>query len=160
MATRNKDASETGATPRPPLRVPKGGPTKPELKAFREALLQLRVSILRSSRKLADEALKGSGQDFSVDHMADHGTDNYDQDFSLALLEGETELFRDIQDALDKIDGRGELPFGLCETCAEHLDPPRADAPPSPWIPKGRLQAVPYARLCVPHQELEEQGQD
>jgi DnaK suppressor protein len=158
MTTRNPDAPENGASSGPALKLPKGGPTKAELKAFRDALLVLRLDILRSSRRLADEALKGSGQDFSVDHMADHGTDNYDQDFSLSLLEGETELYRDIQDALDKIDGRGELPFGLCEACAEELEAPRPSTP-TPWIPKGRLQAVPYARLCVPHQEQEEQGQ-
>lgn len=141
-------------------RVPKGGPTKADLRRFKEVLLRLRANILRSSQKLADEALKSSGQDFSVDHMADHGTDNFDQDFSLALLEGETELFRDIQDALDKIDGRADLPYGMCENCADEQPP---DGSPQrcatcPWIPNGRLEAVPYARLCVTQKEIEEEG--
>lgn len=131
------------------------------MKKLREALLVLRASILESSRKLADEALKGSGQDFSVDHMADHGTDNFEQDFSLSLLEGETELFREIQRAIDKIDGKGDLPYALCENCAD--EQPAEDSPERcgtcPWIPLGRLEAVPYARLCVVQQELEEEGQ-
>ncbi len=139
-------------------RWPKGGPTKAELRRYRDALLHLRARILQSSQKLADEALKSSGQDYSVDHMADHGTDNFDQDFSLALLEGESELYRDIMDALDKIDGRGELPYGLCEACADAQpvegSPDRC--PTCPWIAKGRLDAVPYARLCVVQKELEE----
>lgn len=146
-------------------RFPKGGPTKTELKGFRETLLGLRAGILRSSQNLADEVLKGSGQDFSVDHMADHGTDNFDQEFSLALLEGETEIIRDIDDALQKIDGKGELPYGACETCAEDEAPDEeggsADGANArwPWIVKGRLRAVPYARLCVGHKEREEEGQ-
>jgi len=160
----SRDENTPPSTPAKPRRkrprAPKGGPTKADLKRYREALLKLRANILHSSRKLADEALKSSGQDFSVDHMADHGTDNFDQDFSLALLEGETELFRDIQDALDKIDGRGDLPYGLCENCADEQPPPGSAARcgTCPWIAKGRLEAVPYARLCVVQKEIEEEG--
>jgi RNA polymerase-binding transcription factor DksA len=139
-------------------RIPKGGPTKPDLKRYKAILLQMREKLVRSSQNLADEALKASGQDFSVDHMADHGTDNFEQDFSLALLEGENELMRDIHDALEKIEGRGELPFGLCEGCADVLEERGPDAVPAPWIPKGRLDVLPYARLCVVHQEKQEGG--
>jgi RNA polymerase-binding transcription factor DksA len=138
-------------------KFPRGGPTKTEAKRFREMLVQMRNGILRSSKNLADEALKGSGQDFSVDHMADHGTDNFEQDFSLALLEGVSELFRDIQDAIEKIDGKGELPYGLCEACAESDGVAEETGP---WIPKGRLEAVPYARLGVLHKEQEEMGRE
>jgi DnaK suppressor protein len=161
MPSRNNDSD---STPRPARkkarrRFPKGGPTKTEQRRFREKLVLLRTEILRSSRNLAEEALKGSGQDYSVDHMADHGTDNFEQDFSLTLLEGESELFRDIQRAIDKIDGRVELPYGLCENC---VDEPPAEGSEHrcgtcPWIVKGRLDAVPYARLCISQQELEEE---
>jgi DnaK suppressor protein len=137
-------------------KVPKGGPTKPELKRYRQLLLDARREALRSSQGLADEALKASGQDFSVDHMADHGTDNFDQDFSLSLLEGESELVRDIDDAIAKIDGRSDLPYGLCETCADEIADRGESTTPDPWIAKGRLDALPYARLCVPHQERQE----
>ena len=158
MPSRSEDSpsSASGAPKKTRRRFPRGGPTKAELKKWREELIELRTNILRSSRKLADEALKGSGQDFSVDHMADHGTDNFEQDFSLSLLEGETELFREIQHAIEKIEGQGDLPFGLCETCAEEA---QEDGESNPWIAKGRLDAVPYARLCIPHQEREEEGQ-
>jgi RNA polymerase-binding transcription factor DksA len=138
--------------------LPKNPLTKPDLKRYRGILLQMREKILRSSRNLADEALKASGQDFSVDHMADHGTDNFDQDFSLALLEGETELMRDVESAISKIDGKEELPFGLCEGCADDAESDGPAAAPNPWIPKGRLDVLPYARLCVVHQEREEGG--
>ncbi len=90
--------------------------------------------------------------------MADHGTDNFEQDFSLSLLEGEAELFRDIQHAIDKLDGQGEFPFGLCENCADEQPAEGSDerCGACPWITKGRLEAVPYARLCVVQQEIEE----
>jgi RNA polymerase-binding transcription factor DksA len=90
--------------------------------------------------------------------MADHGTDNFEQDFSLSLLEGETELVREIDDAIAKIDGHGELPFGLCERCGEEIADRGEEAVETPWIARGRLDAIPYARLCVPHQERQEES--
>jgi DnaK suppressor protein len=164
MASGSQERTNEAKSPAQPRRkrrrYPKGGPTRAELKKLREKLLGLRATILRSSKNLADEALKGSGQDYSVDHMADHGTDNFDQDFSLSLLEGEAELFRDIQHALDKIDGQGELPYGICENCSDEQPEEGSDerCGTCPWIAKGRLEAVPYARLCVVQQEIEEEG--
>jgi DnaK suppressor protein len=137
-------------------RLPKGGPSKVDQKRYRQILVTLQEKLSRSSQNLADEALKASGQDFSVDHMADHGTDNFDQDFSLKLLEGETEVMRDIEDAIAKIDGKRDLPFGLCEGCADEILSRGPEAVAQPWIPKGRLDVLPYARLCVLHQEKEE----
>jgi DnaK suppressor protein len=137
-------------------RLPKGGPNKVDQKRYRQVLVSLQEKLSRSSQNLADEALKSSGQDFSVDHMADHGTDNFDQDFSLKLLEGETEVMRDIEDAIAKIDGKRDLPFGLCEFCADEIQSRGPEAVAMPWIPKGRLDVLPYARLCVLHQEKEE----
>ena len=137
-------------------RLPKGGPSKVDQKRYRQILVSLQEKLSRSSQNLADEALKASGQDFSVDHMADHGTDNFDQDFSLKLLEGETEVMRDVEDAIAKIDGKRDLPFGLCEGCADEVLARGPEAVAQPWIPKGRLDVLPYARLCVLHQEKEE----
>lgn len=137
--------------PRKRRRLPRGGPTKAVQKKLRATLLAMRAAILRSNQHLAEEALKGSGQDASLDHMADHGSDNFDQDFSLALLEGESELLQAVEDAIEKIDGKHDLPYGACEACLEEetWDPERAQ----PWIPVGRLEVLPYARLCVVHQE-------
>ena len=140
-------------------RFPRGGPTKAELRKLKEALLKLRAEILKSSQNLADEALKSVGQDYSVEHMADAGTDHFDQEFSLLLLEGEAEIFRAICTAIEKIEGRAELPYGICEDCVDEEPAPDSEhrCPTCPWIAKGRLDAVPYARLCVVRQELEEQ---
>jgi DnaK suppressor protein len=136
-----------------PKKWPKGGPTKADLRRYRDKLLEARHSLLASSKELASEALKSSGQDFSVDHMADHGSDNYEQDFSLKLLEGESEQLAEIRDALLKIDGKADMPYGLCEACS---DDPQNLCEPCPWIPSSRLDVVPHARLCVQTKEIEE----
>jgi RNA polymerase-binding transcription factor DksA len=156
-AAKATSASGAGAAGNGPKKWPKGGPSKADLKRYRQMLEELRTGQVRDSRDLAQEALKASGQDFSVDHMADHGTDNFEQDFTLGLLEGKTEDLRDVDDAIAKIDGKSDLPFGLCEVCAdkdervwERLGEGR------PWIPKARLDVVPYARLCLHCQEAEE----
>ncbi len=141
------------AGPPKPRTFPKGGPGKADLKRYREALLARRRELLSSSKELAAEALQAGGGDFSVDHMADHGSDNYEQDFNLKLLEGEAGQLADIRDALAKLDGKGELPFGLCEACA---DEPQGRCPTCPWIPSSRLDAIPQARLCVQMKEREE----
>ena len=136
-------------------RWPSGGPSKAEQQELLATLSALRKSVARSNQELADEALKKSGQDHSVDHLADHGTDNFEQDFTLSLLEGESEILQEIDDAIQKMNGAGEHPYGLCETCAES-DTWEAGTG-APWIPTGRLEVVPYARLCVAHQEAEEE---
>ena len=136
-----------------PRKLPKGGPTKAELRTYRERLLGLRRELLTSSRDLEAEVLKSSGSDFSVDHMADSGSDNYEQDFSLKLLEGEAEQLAEIRDALLKIDGKVEPPFGVCEPCA---DVDQRLCPTCPWIPSARLAAMPHARMCVQTKELDE----
>jgi len=151
------DSEGTPERPEKTLRVPRGGPTPTEKKHLRVLLLSLRDKIIRSNADLAEEALKGSGQDYKVDHLADFGSDNAEQDVSLSLLEGETALLQAVDLAIRKIDGQEDLPFGLCKQCAEQegeFDPES----PAPWIPTGRLEIVPYARLCVPHQEEQEEG--
>lgn len=137
----------------PPRKLPKGGPTKADLKVYREKLLALRRELLESSRDLEAEVLKGSGADYSVDHMADNGSDNYEQDFSFQLLEGEAAQLAEIREALLKIDGKLTPAFGVCEPC---VDEDRGLCPTCPWIPKARLLAMPHARMCVQMKELDE----
>lgn len=155
----NADADDIAAdddTPSPESarrEIPRGGPTEAEKVELRSKLLSQRSELGRSSKDLADEALKGSGQDFKVDHMADFGSDNFEQEISLSLLEEETELLHEIDTAIRKIDGQEELPYGLCEEChASGWE----DEERGPWIPTGRLDFVPYVRLCVQHQEQQE----
>ena len=66
--------------------------TKAILDAFRQQLLDLRNRLKGDVTNLADEALRKAGGEASGSlsnmpiHMADLGTDNFEQEFTLSLL--------------------------------------------------------------------------
>ena len=147
-------------------------PTKAELTKYK-ALLEMQLSTLKGDvGSMRDEALRASEQDASVDHLADQGTDNYDQGFMLGLIENEEETIKLIVEALDRIADRGEWPFGSCPMCVEEIEHQKkvkvvkkATAKASAkaldvWIPKARLEYLPWARYCVRHQEVEERNRE
>jgi RNA polymerase-binding transcription factor DksA len=128
-----------------PLVPIKGGLSKSELKEFKNLLLARKGVLQGDVKTLEDEACK-KGTDAAGDlstlpqHLADLGTDSHEQDVSLGLMENETDELHEIQEAFERIkDGS----FGLCETCRKK-------------IPKERLKAIPYARLCVNCKKKEE----
>ena len=108
---------------------------------FKQMLLEKRREILRNVNEFEDEALKKSRLDASGDlssmpiHMADIGTDNYEQEFALGLM-------REIDDALGRIEQRT---YGICGGTGKQ-------------IPKARLEAQPWARYCVEYARMLEQG--
>ena len=113
--------------------------TKAELDTYRELLVSLRSRLNGDVTHLADEALRSTGGEASGSlsnaplHMADLGTDNFEQEFTLSLLQNQEQALDEIREALGRID-RGT--FGQCEECQQP-------------IPKARLQALPYTRHCV-----------
>jgi len=134
------------AAPAPARIVPiKGGLSKSELKEFKTLLLARKGVLQGDVKTLEDEACK-KGTDAAGDlstlpmHLADLGTDSHEQDISLGLMENETDELQQIQEAFERIkDGS----FGMCESCHKK-------------IPKERLKAIPYARLCVACKKKEE----
>ena len=139
-------AKPAAEAPAPVKIVPvKGGLSKGELKEFKTLLLHRKAVLQGDVKTLEDEACK-KGTDAAGDlstlpmHLADLGTDSHEQDISLGLMENETDELHEIQEAFERIkDGS----FGLCETCRKK-------------IPKERLKAIPYTRLCVPCKKKEE----
>jgi RNA polymerase-binding transcription factor DksA len=113
--------------------------TKPELETYRKMLQALRSRLKGDVSHLANEALHSTGGEGSGGlsnaplHPADLGTDNFEQEFTLSLMQNQEQALTEIGDALERI-RRGT--FGKCEEC-------------SAAIPKGRLEALPYARHCV-----------
>jgi RNA polymerase-binding transcription factor DksA len=110
-----------------------------ELQTFREALENLRARLRGDLDQMTDEALQATGNGASGNlsnvplHMADVGTENYDQEFTLGLIENEQETLDLIYDALNRIRAGT---FGHCEACEV-------------MIAKPRLQAIPYAKFCI-----------
>jgi len=119
---------------------------KDELKRFRKLLETRRQVLLGDVDNLSREALHRNRQEAAGDvssmptHMADLGTDNFEQEFTLNLIQTEQETLGDIEDALVKIDGGT---YGQCETCGKA-------------IAKTRLKALPHARLCMACKREEE----
>jgi RNA polymerase-binding protein DksA len=116
---------------------------------FKKSLLQKRHLLSGNVNSLEAQALRRSRQDASGDlsnmpiHMADLGSDNFEQEFTLGLIENEEGLLRAVDEALERIE---QGSFGKCETCGK-------------TIPLTRLNAVPHARLCVACQREEERSE-
>jgi RNA polymerase-binding protein DksA len=119
-----------------------------ELDAFRHTLETLRSRLRGDLDQMTDEALRrnmvnGSGNLSNVPlHMADVGSENYDQEFTLELIENEQGTLELVNEALARLD-KGK--FGLCVECSEP-------------IPKSRLQAIPYTRHCIRCARVVENG--
>jgi DnaK suppressor protein len=113
--------------------------TKTELKAYKERLLALRSRLRGDVNQMADTALKknhiqSSGALSSMPiHMADLGSDNFEQEFTLGLMEAEGGTLMQIEAALERIE---DGTYGICEECGVK-------------IPKKRLNALPFASMCV-----------
>ena len=113
---------------------------------FKKMLLQRRQMLTGDVSHMKDETLSKSRQDATGDlsamplHMADIGSENYEQEFTLGLVESEEEELREIDAALERISNRN---YGTCETCSKA-------------IKKTRLKAIPYARLCIACKRKEE----
>ncbi|HEY1922780.1 MAG TPA: hypothetical protein VGG44_08430, partial [Tepidisphaeraceae bacterium] len=78
------------------------GITPRELELFRDALLAKRREIVGDMSSMEREALRNTGSNLSnlPMHMADMGTDNYEQEFTLGLMEKDRKLLRDLNDGL------------------------------------------------------------
>jgi RNA polymerase-binding transcription factor DksA len=112
---------------------------KAEAKEYKAQLLALRARLRGDVTQLADAALKKNRAEANGDlssmpiHMADLGSDNFEQEFTLSLMENDEMTLDAIEGALERIDAGS---YGDCEECGSK-------------IPKTRLQAIPYTALCV-----------
>jgi len=84
--------------------------SKSELEKFKKILLEKRKSIIGDMAGMRGSSLGVNLQDSSGDlsnmptHLADIGSDNFEHEFTLELLESERDLLREIEEALDRID--------------------------------------------------------
>lgn len=124
-----------------------------ELTGFRIMLSMLQARLRGDVEQLKEEAFSGSeagGDQRSSNHMAEMGSDAWDLDFSLQLVENDQGVLEEIKHALKKVD---EGTYGLCELCLEQGLPETKAR-----IPKTRLQAIPHARNCVDCERKKEKG--
>ena len=113
--------------------------SKEDVAKFKKLLLDLRDYIIDGVNFLATDNLKRSQRDAAGElsgyglHMADAGTDTFDREFALSLVSNEQEALYEIEEALKRFD---QNTYGVCGMCEK-------------TIAKARLEAVPFARLCV-----------
>lgn len=128
--------------------APKTRLSSAEIEHFKELLFQKRREILESVSEIEGEALRKSRLDASGDlssmpiHMADLGTDNFEQEFSLELMDSERKLLTEINDALDRIENGT---YGICEGTGKPIS-------------KARLEAQPWARYSIEYAKMLEEG--
>ncbi len=105
-----------------------------DLAKFKALLIELRARLTGDLSMMEREALSGSdGSSSAPTHMADLGTDAYEQEFTLNLLANEEGRLEKVQAALERI-ASGE--YGTCLECEGR-------------IPKARLEIIPEAPYCV-----------
>ena len=116
----------------------------PDFTLYRQRLLALRARLQGDMTQMEDNALnKDHNKTTSMpNHMAELGSGNFDQEFTLSLLGSEKDALDQIEAAIERIDDGS---YGLCETCERK-------------IPKARLEAIPYAAQCVRCASKQEEG--
>jgi RNA polymerase-binding transcription factor DksA len=127
--------------------LPKTYLTDPELDRFKQLLLQKRAELCGDMRSLKDEALSRSGashgeQSTMPIHMADLGTDNWEQEFTLGLIASEQAVVREIDEALERVANRT---YGICLATRRRIS-------------KARLRAKPWAKYCIEHERARDEG--
>lgn len=118
---------------------------KSEMSAFKEKLHIIRARLRGDVTAMAEVALRKSGIEGSDSnampiHMAELGSDNFEQEFTLGLMEAEEGTLGSIDAALDRIH---EGSYGKCIQCEG-------------TISKARLNAIPYTPVCIKCAELQE----
>ena len=106
-----------------------------DLAEFRDLLLRKRSQVLHAIDSLETESLRRDSGDTShmPIHMADVGSDVFEQDLHLSISASERTLIREIDAALHRIaDGL----YGICEVSGKA-------------IRKTRLRAKPWARMNI-----------
>ena len=110
-------------------------------KAFLQKLHVLRARLTGEVQHLSNEAFrsKSEGAAQAVD-VVDVGSDAYEQEVTISMLQSEEGVLTEINEAIERI---GNNSYGMCDSCGK-------------IIPKPRLNAIPYAKHCVNCAKLSE----
>lgn len=105
---------------------------------FREALLEERARVEAALQNLHEETAgtlsEDAGEETAYDnHLADTATETYDRELDYTLEENAEHLLAEIDAALKRIETGT---YGVCTNCGQQ-------------IPEERLEALPWATLCI-----------
>lgn len=102
---------------------------------FKKLLLNERRHLTKGIKTLEEDTLQSSERDTTGDlsSFAEAGTDANDRDTALRLASGESEMLRQVDEALQRCE---DGTYGICIDCEKP-------------IPEKRLEVFPAAQRCV-----------
>lgn len=108
---------------------------KKDLQRFRAILVRKRAELVGDVSTMETEALKGESGSLSnlPSHIAEQGSEAYDQSLALDLAAADRKLIKEIDDAIQRID---DGTYGMCELSGK---PIKAE----------RLEELPWARYSI-----------
>ena len=115
--------------------------TPSDLDYFKKQLLEKRTELIAVVHKTESYGREMEGSGNAMD-MADQASKSYTKEFMFSLSNLERQLIILVEEALERIQ---EGSYGECTHCGE-------------IVGRRRLEAVPWALLCVHCQELKESG--
>lgn len=124
------------------------GLTERDIAGFKEMLLEKRAELVGDVNTLHGEASRRNQRDATGNlssmpiHMADLGSDNYELEFTLGLIEGERAVIREIDEALQRIQ---QGTYGVCAATGKPIG-------------KARLKAKPWAKYSYEYTLAQEKG--
>ena len=113
--------------------------TPAELDGYRRQLINLERRLINDVHAVANDALRETGGEPSGSlsntpiHPADLGSDSFEQETAMGLLDNEERVLQQIRDAILRID-QGK--YGRCQVCGKE-------------IPSERFKALPFTPYCV-----------
>jgi len=119
---------------------------KKDREHFKTLLIQMRKELMGQLDHIKENDMDTTTRDASGDHsaysyhMADQGTDNMEREKNFFYVQRDGHTLQDIVDALERLENGS---FGHCVVCEEPIH-------------KERLEAVPYATLCIACKSNEE----
>ncbi|MFC1569770.1 TraR/DksA family transcriptional regulator [bacterium] len=119
---------------------------KKDLEQFKMVLMEMRKASLGQIDHIKENDMNATAKEASGDHsaysyhMADQGTDNMEREKTFFYAQRDGHTLQDILEALERVEDGS---FGKCLECDE-------------MIHQERLEAVPYAVLCIACQAKEE----
>lgn len=114
--------------------------TKRELAKFRKSVLAAREALTDKVQKTEDYGREADADGGARD-LADKASSSYTKELMFSMSNADRQLLQVMDDALARLDN-GD--YGECQNCGERIG-------------KKRLEAVPWAILCISCKELEEQ---
>ena len=113
-----------------------------DVEHFRQLLLEERKRVQDAMQYIHDEHPDSNDEVSLGTHLADSAALTLDQELDDTLEENSGNVLAEIDAALERIEAGT---YGICTNCGKE-------------IPAERLEAIPYATLCIDCKRKEERG--